>query len=340
MVDGRPTAELAMDTNRLAADLRAQFAGEINREPVDARVAWSTDYGLISMDPSQTGVVLKAGEFADAVAASFLGSQEPVDVPVVVTRPEIDSENLDALKIETRMGRGDSNYQGGSWQRDENINVGVRLLNGTLVRPGAEFSFNEAIGEITPDKGYVEASVVVAERVGTDYGGGICQVSTTVFRAALLAGMPITEWHPHTYRLKGYEADGWGPGFDASILQMGDNPEYWADLKFKNYTDGWLLVESWTDWPYVIVNIYGPDTGNTVDIVGHWQSDPITDNEDVVVSTSDLPPGQRRQIEWPMAGLETAFTRVIYDAEGNVVGERQFYTYFKGRGNVYEVGSG
>jgi vancomycin resistance protein YoaR len=257
-----------------------------------------------------------------------------------VVRPEIDDENLAALKIETRLGRGDSNYDGGSWQRDENINVGVSLLNGTLVRPGGEFSFNDAIGAIGPEAGFVEASVVVAERVGSDYGGGICQVSTTVFRAALLAGMPIGEWHPHTYRLSGYERDGWGPGFDASILQLTSDPITGADFTFTNFTDGWLLVEAWTDWPYVIVNIYGPETGNTIEIVNHWQSDPITNNEDVVVYTSDLPSGQRRQTEWPMAGLETSFVRMIYDPKGEVVGERQFYTYFQGRGNVYEVGTG
>jgi vancomycin resistance protein YoaR len=244
------------------------------------------------------------------------------------------------LGIETRLGHGNSYYGGGSWQRDENIGVGTGLLNGTLVRPGDVFSFNEAIGEITDDKGYVEASVVVAERVGKDIGGGICQVSTTMFRAALYAGMPITEWHPHTYRLQGYEAEGWGPGFDASILQYGSTPDEWADFKFENWTDGWLLVEAWTSYPNVIVNIYGTDNGNTVEIAGEWQSGPITNNEDVEIPTDSLPAGVVQQTEWPMDGLEVGFTRLIYDANGKEIANREFYTNFKGRGNVYEVGTG
>ncbi len=337
---GSPVANLSLDIDRLATDLRNQFASEINRDPVNARVGWNDENGLIALDPSETGVTLKATAFAEAVANSFLSGHERVEIPVVITRPEIDDENLDALGIDTRLGHGDSYYGGGSWQRDENIGVGTGLLNGTLVRPGEVFSFNDAIGEITADKGYVEASVVVAERVGKDIGGGICQVSTTVFRAAIYAGMPITEWHPHTYRLKGYEAEGWGPGFDASILQYGSSPDEWADLKFENWTDGWLLVEAWTSYPNVIVNIYGTDNGNTVEIAGQWQSGPISNNEDVEIYTSALPTGVVQQTEWPMDGLEAGFTRIIYDANGEEIANREFYTNFKGRGNVYEVGTG
>jgi vancomycin resistance protein YoaR len=302
MENGEPTARLALDTERLAADLREQFGPEVNREPVDARVAWSEDQGqLIAVDPSTTGVTLRAMPFAEAVEQSFVNGHEPIDIPVVITRPAIDDENLDALGITERLGRGDSNFAGGAWGRDENIYVSTKLLNGTLVPPGGMFSFNQAIGEITADKGYQEAAVVVAEEVGRDIGGGVCQVSTTVFRAAIMAGMPIAEWHPHTYRLTNYERDSWGPGFDASILQMGSNPEYWADFKFENYTDSWLLVESWTAYPHVVVSIYGTGDGREVDL--EWWG--ISEEKN------------------------TGFTRVIYDANGNVVAERAFASYFK-----------
>jgi vancomycin resistance protein YoaR len=161
-----------------------------------------------------------------------------------------------------------------------------------------------------------------------------------MFRAAIYAGMPITEWHPHTYRLQGYEAEGWGPGFDASILQYGATPEHWADFRFENWTDDWLLVESWTSWPHVIVNIYGPDLGRSVEIVDQWQSQPVTNNENIEIYTSALPAGVVQQTEWPMAGLEAGFTRVISDSDGNEIANREFYSNFKGRGNVYEVGTG
>jgi len=298
---GAPVAKLSLDTERLAADLRAQFIPEVNRNPVDARVGWNNERGLVALDPSEPGITLKAGPFAEALAASFLNGHERVEIPVVVTRPEVDDENLGELGIDAHLGKGTSNFAGGTWARDENIYVSTGLLNGTLVPPGGEFSFNEAIGEITWDKGYQEASVVVAEQVGRGIGGGVCQLSTTMFRAAINAGMPITEWHPHSYRLPGYEVDGWGPGFDASILQYGSNPANWADFRFENFTDGWLLVESWTTWPHVVVNIYGMETGRDVEV--KW---------------------------WGISGgKNTGFTRVIYDADGNVLHERAFATYFK-----------
>lgn len=334
---GEAGADLAIDQEALGAALRDQFAGEVNRAPVDARVAWSETDGLIALDASTDGITLKASEFARVVSDSFLDGHQRVDIPVVVTKPEVDSNNLAALQIETQLGRGDSNYEGGTADRDTNIEVGTALMNGTLVKPGEMFSFNGAVGEITADKGYVEASVVVGERTGKDIGGGICQVSTTVFRAALRAGMPIEEWHPHTYRIQGYERDGWGAGFDASILQLGDDPAAWGDFKFQNTTDGWLLVEAWTAYPHVIVNIYGKDMGTSVEITGKFENEVPGEHEDLEVVKEDLPEGTMQQTEYPLDGYEAAFVRILKDKDGNVIAEREFYTRFQGRGNVWEV---
>lgn len=329
-------ADLAIDQEALGADLRTQFAGEVNRSPVDAKVAWS-DAGLFATEASIDGITLKASEFATVVSDSFLSGHERVEIPVVVTKPEIDSNNLAALQIDTQLGRGDSNFEGGTADRDTNIEVGTGLMNGALVKPGEIFSFNGAVGEITADKGYVEAAVVVGERTGKDIGGGICQVSTTVFRAAVLAGMPIEEWHPHTYRISGYERDGWGAGYDASILQLGEDPAQWGDFRFQNPTDGWLLVESWTAYPYVVVNIYGKDMGTTVDITGEFEGEVPDDHEDLEIVKDDLEVGTMRQTEFPLDGYEAAFVRIMTDKDGKVIAEREFYTRFQGRGNVWEV---
>ena len=299
MENGQPVAKLSLDTETLAADLRSEFGPKVNRKPVNARVGW--DGGLVSLEDSVTGIEIRSTAFAQAIEESFLSGHEKVEVPVVVVRPTIDSENLGALGIKELLGRGDSLFYNGTWARNENIRVATSLLNGTLVPPGGTFSFNAAIGEITEDKGYQVASVVVAEQVGKDIGGGVCQVSTTVFRAALMAGMPIGEWHPHTYRLPGYEGANWPAGFDASILQMGDDPQYWGDFTFENYTDSWLLVESWTSGESMVVNIYGTSDGREVDL-----------NATGIMSNGDA-----------------AFTRTIYDANGGVIAERYFYTDFK-----------
>lgn len=295
---GEPAARLSVDTEGLSGKLRTQFSPLVQRTPVNALLGWND--GLVVVEPGKTGVVLKSTAFAKAVSQSFLNGHTRVTVPVVSLEPKINGENLDAYGITTLLGQGDSNFEGGVWERDENVRIGTKYVNGTMVPPGGTFSFNGAVGAITYDKGYKDALVAGSELVGLDVGGGICQVSTTVFRAAIYAGLPIMEWYPHTSRLPNYERDGWGPGFDASILQEGPNPEEWPDFKFKNDTDSWLLIEATVSGYHNYVNIYGSNTGRTVD-------------------TS----------VWSMGDNAFAMSRMVLDSQGNVVEERVFESHFK-----------
>lgn len=297
---GAPDAQLSIDTDGLAAALRSQFSEQVNRNPANAVLGW--DGGLVVLTPSTTGIMMRTGSFADVVATSVLDDHASVEIPVILIEPEISGQNLDAYGIDTLLGQGDSNYEGGTWEREENIRVGMRAINGTLVPPGGTFSFNQVVGAITYDKGYQDALVATAEMIGDDVGGGICQVSTTIFRAALFAGLPIVEWYAHTRRLPYYERDGWGPGFDASILQMGPNPDEWPDFEFENDTEHWLLIEASVSAPHIYINIYGSYDGRTVDVDS--EASPIGDQA-------------------------FEFNRVVEDAQGRVIEDRSFESYFQ-----------
>ncbi len=335
--DGGTQVAMDLDRGALASYLRDGFAGQVNRAPIDARVAWSTDQGgLIALDHSTDGATLRASAFADEVAASFLGDQSPVAIPIVVTRPAVDSTNLGALGIDGLLARGDSNFEGGNEDRDKNIYVGTELLNGELIAPGEEFSFNGAIGEITADAGFVEAGVIAAETIGRDVGGGICQVSTTTFRAALLAGMPMTEWWPHSMRLKGYERDGWTAGFDASILQAGSDPALWGDFRFRNDTDGYMLVQAWNDYPRNYVEIYGNDDGRTVEIGDPTYRVPDWEYEDKEVVDDEKPAGYMEQTQWPTEPMEAIVPRTVTFADGDT-SYSEYYSPYQGSENVWVV---
>jgi vancomycin resistance protein YoaR len=332
-----PDIAVSLDRGALATWLREGFSSEVNRPPVDARVAWDAEEGLVALDPSQDGAALRANAFADGVSGSFFDRQGPVEIPVITTKPAIDGNNLGALNINARLSRGDSNYGGQRWARDTNVEVATKLLNGTLVAPGEEFSFNGAIGEITKDKGYVESGVIVNGRASTDDGGGVCQVSTTVFRATIFAGLPITDWAEHTQRLGIYEQDGWTAGYDASILQwVGGDPAEWGDFKFVNDTGGYILVQSWTQYPYVIVEIYGNDDGRQVDISDAqvWEASSYPD--DIEVIDDSLPAGSMWQSEWPRIPAEAVFTMTVTYADGSV-NEQEFYSEYHGSGEVWTV---
>lgn len=332
---GTEAVSIALDTDALSAWLANEYEPVINREPVNAVVGWNA--GPVAVVPSTDGIHIRPSSLAENVRDSFLGKHKTVQVPVNVIKPDVDSDNLAALGLTTQLSSGTSNYDGSTPERATNIAVGTSMLNGTLIPPGGTFSFNHSIGEITADKGYVDAKVIVAERIDRDIGGGICQVSTTVFRAALLAGLPIVEWWPHDYRIAYYERDGWGPGYDASILQPEGDPFGGGDFRFDNPSDSWMLVESWSDGSTVVVQIYGGDSGLEAQFSETEEGKTIPPDPDLEIPDPKLEPGTIDHTELPEEGLEVWFTRDVYDGNGTLVESRKFYTLFHSRGNVYRV---
>lgn len=330
---GQLTTSVDFDREGLAGYLRERFTSEINRSPINSNVQF---YGgqLTATTNSQDGKALKVSEFADLVAASFMGDHARVDVPVATTRAKIREDNLDSLGIKERIARADSNYQANlGTNRAHNVEVGIRLINNTIVAPGEDFSFNAAVGDIENNPDFVGGSGIVGGVITEEFGGGICQVVTTAFRAAILAGLPITQWYAHTYRLKGYELDGWGPGFDASILQnWWQDPEEWPDLRFTNNTENFILISSWSDNGIHVVEIYGTNPGYDVQISGTstWTVPPAEENQ--WITPGGLAAGTNYITAWPMDGYGASFTRTVYDAKGELMYERTFASNYKARG--------
>jgi vancomycin resistance protein YoaR len=334
--DGSRAIRLGLDREALAVWLEDRLGAAIEREPVDAEVGWDGEQ-IVSVVPSVDGVRLDAAKLSELVEGRFFGDGGTVEAPLTYIKPKIDSGNLDALGITTFLGSGQSNYSGSSDGRATNVAVGASLLNGTLIPPWGEFSFNGSIGWISEDKGFVEAQVIDGERIGQDIGGGICQVSTTVFRAAYLAGLPITEWWPHRFRIGFYEYDDWEPGLDASILQPTEDPSTWADFKFENPSDSWMLVESWTDGVNVVVNIYGADLGYQVDSTGPTWGEKTQMLRAQEVVDDELDPGTVMLSQVAGIGEELSQYRVVRDRNGEVLWERSFYTKYFPRGDVWKV---
>jgi vancomycin resistance protein YoaR len=333
---GADAVSIAVDKDALAAWIDEQFAASVNENPVNAKVAWDGSQ-LKAIEASIDGARLRPEALADLVSASFLGNHETVEIPISVLKPEVDGNNLAALGITTKLGVGSSNYDGSDDARATNIAVGAELLNGTLIPPHGEYSFNHSIGVIGPELGFVEGQVIDGEKIGRDYGGGICQVSTTVFRAAYFAGMPIVEGWPHRWQLGFYELDDWTPGLDASIMQPEGDPFGGGDFRFENPSDSWMLIESYVDYPRVYVIIYGADLGYTVEISDPEYGetyDPLPPSQ---VVDPKLPAGTMVQTEWAAPGLDIAYYRTVYGPDGSVILEDDWVTNFYARGDVYSV---
>jgi vancomycin resistance protein YoaR len=333
---GAEAVSIDVDLDGLAVWLDEQFASSVDSDPKNAKVAWDGNQ-LMAIEASVDGAKIRPQALAEMVSASFLGTHENVEIPVTVLKPEVDGNNLSSLGITTKLGVGSSNFDGSDDARATNITVGAELLNGTLIPPGGVFSFNHSIGVIGPELGFVEGQVIDGEKIGRDYGGGICQVSTTVFRAAFFTGMPIVEGWPHRWRLGFYELDDWTPGLDASIMQPEGDPFGGGDFRFENPSDSWMLIESYVEYPRVFVIIYGADLGYTVDIsdpVYGETYDPLPPSQ---VVDPTLPAGSMVQSEWAAPGLDISYSRTVYGPDGEVLLEDEWVTNFYARGDVYKV---
>lgn len=337
---GNPTVTL--DKDKLSAWLSQKISGEVNSEPVDAKVAWNGD-GVAAVSASAKGARLRPSSLAEDVIASFFSGHAAVPVPVTWKNPAVDSSNVGALGITNKLSVGDTNFLNSDAGRQKNIEVGVSLLNGTLVAPGAMFSFNHAIGEITADKGYVDAAVVDGQAIGRDIGGGICQVSTTMFRAAFFGGFQSESRWSHRYRFPFYELDNYTPGLDASILQPEGNPFGGGDYSFYNPSKtAWLLVEAYVDAPHVYVIIYGPDLGWTVKVSAPIYGDPSQDVKqppDVEVVDASLPAGyiSPAPTEYGLSSTDVSYDRTVTDRKGNVVRTDNLYSHYYERAAIWTV---
>src|SRR5205085_12696831 len=183
--------------------------------------------------------------------------------------PQGTAKALPTLGIVGLVSEGKSSFVGSAAYRITNVKAGAARLDGVLIPPDAEFSFNTQLGAVDESNGFVQGYAVIGNRTQLEWGGGVCQDSTTVFRAAFWAGLPITERHAHPFYISWYNAfsfpDGQeGPGMDATIYTGVQ------DLKFKNDTGHWLLMEAVADEENQVltVRLYGTKPDRAVSIKG------------------------------------------------------------------------
>ncbi|MYD92843.1 MAG: hypothetical protein F4Y02_03960, partial [Chloroflexi bacterium] len=240
-----------------------------------------------------------------------LPGERRVEVPVILLSKEFDTF-ANPLGIKDLLGVGSSIYKGSPDYRDHNIAVGAAKLDGMIVRPGETFSFNERIGVFTKAEGWVEGSVIVEDRTEQGIGGGICQVSTTLFRAALAAGLPIEERWPHLYRVRYYEMGGSPIGYDSTIFSPG------IDLKFSNDFEDPIMLRALINRRLGTLDfeIWGAADDRTVTLkkprLWEWEDPP----PDEGIVNSEEEPDFEEQVEYAKEGVQAEITRIIEYADG------------------------
>jgi vancomycin resistance protein YoaR len=257
-----------------------------------------------------------------------------IKLPIITTSPAIRTADVNTLGIKEIIGKGISYFRGSIPSRIHNIQLASSKLNGILIPPGETFSFNQALGEVSQSTGYKEAYIIKEGRTVLGDGGGVCQVSTTLFRAALNAGLPIVERHAHAYRVSYYEQSS-DVGLDATVF----DPT--ADLKIKNDTPTHILIQAQVDTKKntLIFELYGASDGRKATISKSRAWDQIPPPPDLYQDDPTLPPGKVKQIDWKAWGAKVAFDYRV-ERNGEILQNRTFYSNYRPWQAIYLRGPG
>ncbi len=282
--------------------------------------------GAITVSPARPGVALDVPRTAAALLAAAERTRSRVAPIVVVTsKPERSTAAARAMGITGIVGSYETIY-GGVANRIHNVQLVARLIDGKLIPPGATFSFNGATGERTADKGFVEAPVIINGELSTGLGGGICQVSTTVFNAAYEAGLPITSRTNHALYISHYPL-----GRDATV----NYPD--IDLKFVNDTPKWLLLRTFVGSSSLVVNLYGTPQHRRVEsettplrVVGPVPVEKVLDKS--------VAPGRRVIEEYGVPAQATSVRRTVYSASGKLLSDATWYSNYRSEARIVLIG--
>jgi vancomycin resistance protein YoaR len=309
------------------------------KKPVEARFEFS-DGRVTVFEPEQLGSKFKTKQALQEIEQKI--NQQKLKPKKILTikmhktilEPKTRLSNINNLGIRELVAVGSSRFAGSISERIHNIQTGAGKLNGLIIKPNEIFSFNKAIGEISSQTGYLPAFVIKSGKTVLDDGGGICQVSTTLFRAALQAGLPIVERTAHAYRVGYYEQDS-DPGFDATIYSPS------VDLKFKNNYSHALLIQSQIDLtvPSLSFYFYGTKDDRLVEIspTTIWNVAPPPPAE--YIDDSSLPQGTTKQVDFSAWGSSTKFTYTVTHTDGKTENQ-EFVSNFRPWKAIFLVGKG
>jgi vancomycin resistance protein YoaR len=296
---------LSIDQKAVQARLRRIGLG-FDREAQDARyVRVGTDLKARGDAP---GWKLDL-ETAGTVLADEILRPESLEVtlPIILSDPKISASTLPRPENLALLAESYTSYAGSSRERVTNVAVAASKLDGYVVPDGDVFSFNRAVGPIEPESGFAEGYVISGGRTIKGVGGGVCQASTTTFRALYKAGLPIIERNQHAYRVRWYDPL---VGLDAAVYQP------YLDMRMQNNTPGPLLVRAFTDGASMTVRLYGLSDGRKVSV----SSAQILSHTPAPAPKTEFDPtlrvGERKQVDWAADGYRVRITRTIAGADG------------------------
>ncbi len=312
---------------------------DIEKKPVDAQFKFENNR-VTTFKPSEDGLLVDIPELIEQIFSKskiVVSSNKQktiiINIPTKIVKPSVTTDEVNDLGVKELIGTGTSLFQHSIQNRIYNVTLASTRLNGILIKPNEVFSFNNALGDVSSFTGYQQAYIIQNGRTVLGDGGGVCQVSTTLFRAALDAGLPIIERWAHAYRVGYYEQDS-GPGLDATVYSPIN------DLKFKNDTGKHILMQAEID-PTILkltFYLYGTKDGR-ISIVNK----PVTLSQSpppppLYQDDPNLPKGTIKQVDFAAYGANVYFTRQV-TKNGKIIISDKFVSNYKPWQEVYLRGT-
>jgi vancomycin resistance protein YoaR len=337
------TAEYNVSTNdQLIRPFVMGIARDLDKQPQNARFIFNDSTRQLDvLQPAMIGRTLKVDETIAAINDAINKGEQTATLAVDTAEPAVKSDATAAsLGITENVITYSTYFRGSSTPRIQNIETAAKAFHGLLVAPGETFSMGQALGDVSLDNGYAEALIIYGNKTIKGVGGGVCQVSTTLFRSAFMAGYPIVERAAHAYRVYYYEQTANGINTDLAGL---DATVYFplVDLKFTNDTPYWLLMETYVNESAhrITWKFYSTKDGRTVD----WQStgpfNRVPPPDPVFQENSDLAPGEIKQTDWAAEGADVQVVRRV-SRGGQLINQDYFNTHYEPWQAVCEYGPG
>lgn len=322
--------------NNEVGDYLKKISKDIDKTPQNAKLGIVNNQ-LTVTSPSVTGYAFdQQTSTAPIIEAIQSGTTKDIQLSVKEVDPDVTNDNFSNLGITEIIGSGATNFKGSSDARKANVANGARIVNGTLIKPGEEFSAVKTIGNVDASTGFVLGLVIKGNKTQPEYGGGLCQISSTLFRAALYTGLRVTERAAHAYRVGYYETDGngkrIGPGLDSTIY--GPHP----DLRFVNDTGHYILIQGHIEKTKLTFDFWGTRDGRIATVSAPTISDEKPAPPDEYINTDTLFVGQKEQTETSHPGATVVINYTVM-REGKEIIKQTFRSKYKPWGAKYLVGT-
>ena len=310
--------------------LLSSIAQQTDKTPANAQFVFNDTTRQLDLIGNATiGRSLDLSATLSSIQTNLPLGQHEIPLTMVYTQPAVPDDATAASLGITELVQEEISYFRGSGQpRMQNIKAAAAKFHGLLVAPGEVFSMAQALGDVSLENGFTEAMIIYNGRTIKGVGGGVCQVSTTLFRAAFFAGFPILERTPHAYRVSYYEQT--VSGRDETLAGL-DATVYFplVDLKFTNDTPYWLLMETYvnTSAQRITWKFYSTKDGRTVDWTTTGPVNIVPAPEALFQENPDLSPNEIKQVDWAADGADVSVTRVV-TRDGSVISNDVFRTHY------------